>query len=108
MESRCMFRELEPLVGYAATATIRARGPLRGDQTALYRHVRDVPGPRVVVVQDLAEPPGSGSLWGEVNPTIFAALGFPPCVTAGCVPDLKRALAMGLPLFPPGPGVQHS
>ena len=66
MDIRCMFPELGPLVGYAATATIRARGPVEGDQTALYQHVRDVPGPRVVVVQDLDEPPGSGSLWGEL------------------------------------------
>jgi len=105
---RCMFPELGPLVGYAATATIRARGPVEGDQTALYQHVRDVPGPRVVVVQDLDEPPGSGSLWGEVNATIFGALGCAGCVTDGCVRDLKEARAMGFQFFARGPGVSHA
>ncbi len=84
MDIRCMFPELGPMVGYAATATIRARGPVQGDQTPLYQHVRDVPGPRVVVVQDLDDPPGCGSLWGEVNATIFGALGCAGCVTDGC------------------------
>jgi len=108
MDIRCMFAELGPLVGYAATATIRARGAAQGDQTALYRHVREVPGPRVVVVQDLDEPPGSGSLWGEVNATIFGALGCAGCVTDGCVRDLKEARAMGFQFFARGPGVSHA
>jgi 4-hydroxy-4-methyl-2-oxoglutarate aldolase len=108
MDVRCMFPELGPLVGYAATATIRARGPVQGDQTTLYQHVRDVPGPRVVVVQDLDEPPGSGSLWGEVSATIFGALGCAGCVTDGCVRDLKEARAMGFQFFARGPGVSHA
>jgi regulator of RNase E activity RraA len=108
MDIRCMFPELGPLVGYAATATIRARGSVDGDQTALYQHVRDVPGPRVVVVQDLDEPPGCGSLWGEVNATIFGALGCAGCVTDGCVRDLKEARAMGFQFFARGPGVSHA
>ncbi|HLQ62933.1 MAG TPA: RraA family protein [Candidatus Acidoferrales bacterium] len=109
MEIRCLFPELGPLVGYAATATIRARGrPVHGDQTALYQHVREVAGPRVVVVQDLDEPPGCGSLWGEVNATIFGALGCAGCVTDGCVRDLKEARAMGFHFFARGPGVSHA
>ncbi len=109
MDIRCMFPELGPLVGYAATATIRARGgSAQGDQTALYQHVREVPGPRVVVVQDLDEPPGCGSLWGEVNATIFGALGCAGCVTDGCVRDLKEARAMGFQFFARGPGVSHA
>lgn len=108
MEVRCLFPEFEPMVGYAATGTIRAKRPPHGDQTALYRHVRDVAGPRVVVVQDLDEPPGLGSLWGEVNATIFRALGCIGCVTNGCVRDLKEARAMGFHFFARGPGVSHA
>jgi regulator of RNase E activity RraA len=109
MEIRCIFPDLEPMVGYAATGTIRARGQTaHGDQTALYQHVRDVPGPRVVVVQDLDEPAGHGSLWGEVNATIFGALGCVGCVTDGCVRDLKEARAMGFQFFARGPGVSHA
>lgn len=108
MEVRCLFPELGPMVGYAATGTIRARGPAGGDQTALYQHVRDVPGPRVVVVEDLDIPPGHGSLWGEVNATIFGELGCAGCVTNGCVRDLKDARAMGFHFFARGPGVSHA
>jgi regulator of RNase E activity RraA len=109
MDIRCFFPELGPLVGCAATATIRARGEsAHGDQTALYQHVREIPGPRLVVVQDLDEPPGCGSLWGEVNATIFGALGCAGCVTDGCVRDLKEARAMGFQFFARGPGVSHA
>src|SRR5260370_41765242 len=101
MESRCMFRELEPLVGYAATATIRARGPLHGDQTALYRHVRDVPGPRVVAGPDLDEPPGSGSPWGEGNATLFGALGWPRRLPDRRVRHPKEGPRTGFPFFGP-------
>jgi len=107
-EIRCLFPELGPMVGYAATATIRAKRPGHGDQTALYRHVREVATPRVVVVQDLDDPPGHGSLWGEVNATIFGALGSAGCVTNGCVRDLKEARAMGFHFFARGPGVSHA
>jgi regulator of RNase E activity RraA len=109
MDVRCLFPDLRPLVGYAATATIRARKrSAHGDQTALYQHVREVPRPCVVVVQDLDEPPGCGSLWGEVNATIFGALGCAGCVTDGCVRDLKEARAMGFQFFARGPGVSHA
>jgi regulator of RNase E activity RraA len=109
MDIRCLFPELGPMVGYAATATIRARGrPDHGDQTALYQHVRERSGPHVVVVEDLDVPPGHGSLWGEVNATIFGALGCAGCVTNGCVRDLKEARAMGFHFFARGPGVSHA
>jgi 4-hydroxy-4-methyl-2-oxoglutarate aldolase len=108
MEIRCLFPELGPMVGYAATATIRAKRPGHGDQTALYRHVRDITEPRVVVVQDLDEPSGAGSLWGEVNATIFGALGCAGCVTNGCVRDLKETRALGFHFFARGPGVSHA
>lgn len=108
MDVRCLFPDLGPMVGYAATATIHARGQAPGEQTALYQHVREVASPRVVVVQDLDEPPGHGSLWGEVNATIFGALGCAGCVTDGCVRDLKEARAMGFHFFARGPGVSHA
>ncbi len=108
MDIRCLFPELGPMVGYATTGTIRSKHQVSGDQTALYQHVRDIPGPRVVVVQDLDDPPGHGSLWGEVNATIFRALGCAGSVTNGCVRDLKEARAMGFHFFARGPGVSHA
>ena len=109
MDIRCMFPELGVMIGYAATATIRARG--RGedsDHTPLWGLVRGLPMPRVVVVQDLDEPPGHGALWGEVQSTIYKALGCVGTVTDGCVRDLKEVREMGFHFFARGPGVSHA
>jgi 4-hydroxy-4-methyl-2-oxoglutarate aldolase len=108
LEIRCMFPELGAMVGYAATATIRARGRGNDNQSPLWTHVRGVPGPRVVVVQDLDEPAAHGSLWGEVNATIFQTLGCVGAVTDGCVRDLNEVRGMGFHFFARGPGVSHA
>ena len=108
MEIRCLFPELGTAVGYAATAMIRARGKGPDDQSPLWSQVRAQPAPRFVVVQDLDDPPGHGSLWGEVNATIFKALGCVGAITNGCVRDLKEAREMGFQFFARGPGVSHA
>jgi 4-hydroxy-4-methyl-2-oxoglutarate aldolase len=109
LEIRCMFPELGVMVGYAATATIRAGGISRGgDQSPLWGHVRSVPGPRVVVVRDLDEPAPHGALWGEVNATIFQRLGCAGVVTDGIVRDLTEARGMGFHFFARGPAVSHA
>lgn len=110
---RCMFPELGRMVGFAATATIVARGVPGPDwagagNDALYAHVRTVSGPRVVVVKDLDDPPVHGSLWGEVHATIFSALGCVGCVTDGAVRDLDEARGMGFHFFAAGPSVSHA
>jgi 4-hydroxy-4-methyl-2-oxoglutarate aldolase len=110
---RCMFPELGRMVGFAATATIVARGAPAEDwagagNDALYAHVRTVRGPRVVVVQDLDHPPAHGALWGEVHATIFGALGCVGCVTDGSVRDLDEARRMGFHFFASGPSVSHA
>ena len=107
-EIRCLFPEMGTLVGYAATGMIRARGQGPDDQSPLWRQVQDVPAPRFVVVQDLDDPPGHGSLWGEVNATIFKALGCVGAITNGCVRDLKEARELGFQFFARGPGVSHA
>lgn len=108
IEVRCMFPELGPMVGYAATATIRARGRGPDDQSPLWAHVQTVPGPRVVVVQDLDEPAAHGSLWGEVNANVFTALGCVGAITDGSVRDLKEVRELGFHFFARGAGVSHA
>ncbi|HEY4028210.1 MAG TPA: RraA family protein [Candidatus Dormibacteraeota bacterium] len=110
MEIRCLFPELGVMVGYAATATIRARGRGDGDSdhSPLWALVRSQPGPRVVVVQDHDDPPGHGALWGEVQSSIYKALGCVGTVTDGCVRDLKEVREMGFHFFARGPGVSHA
>jgi regulator of RNase E activity RraA len=110
MEIQCLFPELGPMVGYAATATIRAvgRGTGDSDNSPLWAQVRSLPEPRVVVIQDLDDPPGRGAFWGEVQSTIYKALGCAGTVTDGCVRDLKEVRDMGFQFFARGPGVSHA
>lgn len=108
MGVRCMFPELGVLLGYAATATIRSRGAGPSDQSRLWAHVRAQPEPRVVVVQDLDDPPGLGALWGEVSATIATALGCAGAVTDGSVRDLAEVRRMGFHFFARGPAVSHA
>src|SRR5215210_5324916 len=100
---RAIFPQMPPAVGYAVTATIRAAQPpgpnVRVSVKDLYDHILSVPAPRIVVVQDLDEPPCVGSLWGEVNGNIHRALGCVAVVTDGGVRDLDEVEALGLPLF---------
>ena len=105
---RCMFPELGPLVGYAATATMRAAEPGESDDRALWAAVHGSPKPCVVVVQDLDEASGTGSLWGEVNANIHQAFGAAGVVTNGCVRDLDEMRALGFHAFAGTVGVSHA
>jgi 4-hydroxy-4-methyl-2-oxoglutarate aldolase len=107
-EIGCLFPNLEPMVGFAATATFRTRGPSSNTgQPALWEHVRTVAAPRVVVTQDVDDFPGHGSLWGEVNATIFSALGCIGAITNGCVRDVDEARKLGFHFFARGLCVSH-
>jgi regulator of RNase E activity RraA len=110
LDLRCLFPELGVMVGHAATATIRARGRGEGetDHAPLWALVRSLPEPRVVVIQDLDEPPAHGAFWGEVQSSIFKALGCAGTVTDGCVRDLKEVREMGFHFFARGVGVSHA
>jgi 4-hydroxy-4-methyl-2-oxoglutarate aldolase len=104
-----MFPDLGARIGYAATATIRSAA--EGDRippSALWEHVLDLPEPRFVVVQDLDDPPGVGSYWGEVNGSIFTALGCVAVVTNGAVRDLTEMHAIGLQAFAGTVAVSHA
>jgi regulator of RNase E activity RraA len=105
---RCLFPDLGPLVAYAATATIRATTPGESNDRALWAHVYSLPSPRVVVVQDLDDPCGHGSLWGEVNSNIFQSFGAIGVITNGCVRDLDEMHALGFHAFAGSVGVSHA
>ena len=126
MDVRSMFPDLGVMVGYAATATIRARGRPQEprheifdsagtpeDQgvdrsPGLWALVRSLPAPRVVVIQDLDDPPGHGAFWGEVQSTIYKALGCAGTVTDGCVRDLREVREMGFQFFARAACVSHA
>src|SRR5579884_2540431 len=69
----CIFPTLPPIVGYAKTATVRARRPSTrtADEVLALReryltYVGTGALPKISIVQDLDERPGYGALWGEV------------------------------------------
>jgi regulator of RNase E activity RraA len=61
-----------------------------------------------VVVQDLDDPPGAGSYWGEVNSTIYSAFGAIGVVTNGCVRDLDEMRAKPFFAFAGSVCVSHA
>jgi 4-hydroxy-4-methyl-2-oxoglutarate aldolase len=67
-----------------------------------------VPEPRFVVVQDLDDPPGVDSYWGEVNGSTFTALGCVAVVTNGAVRDLAEMRAIGIKAFAGSVAVSHA
>ena len=109
---RCIFPEFGTMVGYAYTATIRASatppagaGALR---PAMWRELEKIPSPRVIVIQDLDDPPGVGAFWGDVQSNIHRALGCNGTVTNGSVRDLDEVRALGFHFFAGSVSVSHA
>ncbi len=110
---RCLFPQLPGMVGHAATVRIRCSGPpVEGgpgpEHTDWWNHILSVPAPRVVVVEDLGAPAGTGAFLGEIHSAILRSLGCVGAVTNGSVRDLPAISAAGFPLFAAGTVVSHS
>jgi regulator of RNase E activity RraA len=93
---RCLFPSLGRMVAIAATVKVRsmpARGPIPFD--VLLDHAFAQPGPSVILAQDLDDPPGRGTAWGEVNTSLLAAVGCLGVVTNGAARDLPEMEAAG-------------
>ena len=72
--------QMGPMVGRAVTLVIEPSNPEHCESSpnawAEYRrYIASIPGPKIVVVQDLDAPDYIGSAWGEVNANIHRALG---------------------------------
>jgi 4-hydroxy-4-methyl-2-oxoglutarate aldolase len=98
---QCRFPELGAMVGYAVTVTIRASTPPEKEVPApdVWTEMDKIPKPWVVVVDDLDYPRPVGSYWGEVNASVYKALGAVATVTNGGVRDLPEVRATGFHLF---------
>lgn len=60
-----------------------------------WRYVASVPGPKIVVTQDLDKPETWGSAWGEVNASIHKSLGCVGAIVDGAVRDLSEMESIG-------------
>jgi 4-hydroxy-4-methyl-2-oxoglutarate aldolase len=110
---RCMLPENPPVIGYAATARIRTSGPpMEGHsyyfRTEWWNEILRVPAPRIIVIEDLDDPPGLGAFVGEVHACILQALGGVALVTNGSVRDLPEIRAAGFQLFAGNVAVSHA
>ena len=108
----CRFPELGIGVGYAVTARIRASIPAQDDPETVDReawmdHILSVPGPRIVVMQDMDQP-AIGSYWGEVNSTRHQAMGCLGVITDGGVRDLDEMRGMGFQALSKSVLVSHA
>jgi regulator of RNase E activity RraA len=110
---KCRFDDLAPVTGYAVTARLRTSlPPMLGhrhvDRTDWWRHILDAPAPRIVVLEDVDDPPGVGALVGQVHTSILRALGCVGLVTNGAVRDLPELHRMGFQCFSHQIAVSHA
>jgi 4-hydroxy-4-methyl-2-oxoglutarate aldolase len=109
---RCQFPKFAPMLGYAATGRMRSTStPISGRPYHMnmnwWRYVASIPEPRVMVVEDVDERPGSGALLGEIHAVIGCALNCIGYVTNGSVRDLPAVEALGFHLFAGNIAVSH-
>jgi regulator of RNase E activity RraA len=100
---RCNFPELPPTVGFAATACFRSDAPPAGGDAygsigAQLDQFARLPGPPVVVFQDLDDPPAA-AVFGEVMCSTYQAFGSTGLVTNGAGRDLAQVRALQYPVF---------
>src|SRR5579859_4506094 len=105
------YPKLPPMVGYAATATFRsAAPPVAGNvYSGLVEQVAafgELPGPPIVVFQDLDSPVASAT-FGEVMCTTYKAFGAAGLITSGAARDLDQVEALQFPCFADGTICAH-
>lgn len=110
---RCMFKDAPPMVGYAATARLRSGEPpiLGGrfrDRADFWKSILAIPAPRILVLEDLDEPPGRGAFVGDMHAAVLKALGCIGYVTNGAVRELPAVRAAGIQLFAGSVAVSHA
>ncbi len=105
------FPDMGPVCGFASTATFRSALAPQGagaygtldDQVARFS---ELPGPPIVVIQDLDAPTKSAT-FGEVMAATYKSFGAAALVTSGAARDLDQVRAVGLPCFSDGVICSH-
>jgi regulator of RNase E activity RraA len=108
---RACYPALPPMVGFASTATFRAGAPPRGGDTymGLGEQVHKLtagPGPKVVVFQDLDDPPVAAT-FGEIMATTYKTFGCVGLITSGAGRDLDQVEPLKFPCFTSGTIPSH-
>ena len=102
---KACFSGMEPIIGYAATATYRASTCWEGDvystidsQVATFN---ELPGPPIVVFQDL-DCPSVAASFGEVMCSIYKSFDAVGLITSGAARDLSQVRKLNFPTFSNG------
>ncbi len=87
------------MIGYAITVKVQPGDKSRRTNPHGWvdyrRYVASIPGPKIVIVQDLDKPNSYGAFWGEVNGTVHKALGCVGTITDGAIRDLDEMTGIG-------------
>ena len=99
-ETRDFMPQMGPMVGWAVTLVVEpSEAKHRVANPAAWsdyrRYVAGVPGPKIVVVQDLDKPRVIGSFWGEVTSNTHRALGCVVTITDGAIRDVDEMTNAG-------------
>jgi regulator of RNase E activity RraA len=97
------FPEMPPMVGFASTASFRSgafpgSGDAYGTMEKQVEGFAELPGPAVVVFQDLDDP-AVGATFGEVMCSTYKAFGSTGLITSGGGRDLLQVKALDYPVF---------
>lgn len=108
---RACFPEMPPAVGYASTATMRCAFPRRegdvyGSLDQQVARFAELPGPAMVVFQDLDDPPVAAT-FGEIMCTTYQAFGAAGLITSGSARDVDQVRRIGFPAFSNGVICSH-
>ena len=99
-ETRDFMPQMGPMIGYAVTAAFEPSNPEHPknnpDAWIQFReYLAGVPGPKIVVTQDLDRPETVGTYWGEVNANACRSLGCVGCIQDGAIRDVDEMTNAG-------------
>ena len=98
-ETRDYMPQMGPMVGYAVTVEFEPSNKRHTENTNAWteyrRYVASVPGPKIVIVQDLDKPETFGAFWGEVNSNCHKALGCVGTIVDGAIRDVDEMTNAG-------------
>ncbi|QDT92568.1 RraA family protein [Gimesia algae] len=105
-EIAACFPEFPPMVGYAVTTTFRSSAAADssvdpGISARLISSFADLPGPAVVVFQDLDDPP-AGATFGDGMCLTYKTFGAVGLITSGAARDIDNVRALDFPCFSHG------
>jgi 4-hydroxy-4-methyl-2-oxoglutarate aldolase len=105
--------QMGPMAGYAVTVVCQPGNPkhkLKHPRawSEYRRYLASLPGPKVVVVQDLDKPNLYGAFWGEVTSNFHRALGCVGTIIDGGIRDTDEMTAAGFKALARGTAVGHA